>query len=197
MKTTRISVAILISLGLCIASVRADEVLDTLAKAKEQYEKNEFSGAAGSLDYAAQLVRQKKSDALKLFLPKALEGWTAEEATSQAMGASFFGGGVTVSQHFNKESSSVTVEIVTDSPLLQSVMMMLTNPVMISASGAKLETISGQQAVVNFRPTEKSGDISFVVANRFLVKVSGNDVLKKDLSDYVSKIDFAKLAAAT
>ena len=60
-------------------SVWADEVTDSVEEAMEYYKEGDFVEAANSLDYASQLIRQKRSGNLEVFLPDPLSGWAAED----------------------------------------------------------------------------------------------------------------------
>lgn len=172
-----------------------DEVTDAINEALQSYKDRKFSDAMGSLNYAAQLIGQKKGGDLQAFLPEPLGGWQAGEATSQSMGAAMFGGGVSAERRYTKDSSSVKVQIVTDSPMLQGMMMMLANPAMAGADGGKLEKIAGEKAIVSYNAQEKSGKITLVIANRFLITLEGNEASLGDLKAYAGKIDYKKLAA--
>ena len=178
------------------ATALADDVTDSVNEALQLYQDGKFTEAVNSLNYASQLIQQKKGASLESVMPAALSGWTAEEASSQAAGAAMFGGGVTAERRYTKgESTSVKIQIVTDSPMLQAVMMMMGNPMFATSDGGKLETIGGQKAIVKLDAENKSGEIQIVVANRFLVTLEGQDVVKDDLTAYAKAIDYAKLAA--
>jgi hypothetical protein len=191
----KIQLLLIVFLFIClpIAAV-ADDVTDSINEALEQYKKGEYAGAMGSLNYASQLIGQKKGEALEALLPKELPGWTPEKATSQAAGAAMFGGGITAERIYRKDDRDVTVSIITDSPMLQGLMVMFNNPMFATADGGKLEKINGQKAIVKYDAEGKNGEIQMVIANRFLVKVSGNNVEQQDLKEYASAIDFNKLA---
>lgn len=178
------------------AQAAEDDVLTAIGEATAQYRKGDFAAAAGSLDYAAQLVRQKKGEQLKTLLPKPLPGWEAGEANAQAVGAAMFGGAVNVSREYHKGESNVGIEVVTDSPMLQSVMMMLNNPMFAGASGGKMETISGQRAIVNYDQANRSGEINVVVANRFMVTIRGRQTTREEMLAYAKAMDYARLAAS-
>jgi hypothetical protein len=62
-----------------------------------------------------------------------------------------------------------------------------------SSSGGKLERINGQKAIVKFSTANEEGEITMVIDNRFLVTVRGDHIIKNDLKDYASAIDFKKL----
>jgi uncharacterized protein YdeI (BOF family) len=182
----------------------ADDVTDAIGEALSQYNQGDYTGAAGTLDFAAQLIRQKKGGELEQALPGPLPGWQAQDASSQAASHAFLGGAVSAARNYSKEvandegydeAPSVTVQIVTDSPALQGMMMLLSNPMFATADGGKLEQIAGQRAVVKYNPSDKSGEISMVVNNRFLVSVQGNYVTRDELKAYAAAVDFKRLAS--
>jgi hypothetical protein len=173
----------------------ADDVTDAINEALQNYNDGKFSDAMTSLNYASQLIGQKKGGDLQSFLPQPLSGWEAEEASSQSVGAAMLGGGVSAERHYNKGSSSVRIQIVTDSPMIQSMMMMFGNPMLAGADGSKMEKISGEKAIVKYNAAEKTGTITLVIANRYLVTLDGNDAAIEDLKAYAGKIDYKKLAA--
>jgi hypothetical protein len=105
-----------------------------------------------------------------------------------------FGGGVSAERQYRKDNSQMTVQIVTDSPILQGVMMMLTNPAMATASGGKLKKIQGQKAIVNYTPDNGRGEIQIAVAGKFLVTLNGSDITQDELEGYAEAIDFRKMA---
>jgi len=172
----------------------ADDVTDSINEALEYYKKGEHSSAVESLNYAAQLIQQMKGEGLESFLPGPLSGWTAEPASSQAAAAAMMGGGVSASRQYSKDSSSVDVQIIADAPMLQGMMMMFSNPMLATADGGKLEKIGGEKAIVKYDAANREGEIQVVVANRFFIVISGNDVGKEDLKGYAQAINFKKLA---
>ena len=161
-----------------------DTVLSTIKEATRQYQAGDYSGSASNLDYASQLIRQKKSEKMKDLLPEPLPGWDGKEASAQALGAAVLGGGVTVSRDYTRGASTISVEIVSDSPVLQSVLMMLNNPVFAGAGGGRLETVKGNRSVLKFDSGKKSGELYIVVASRFVVTVKGRQVAREDLLAY-------------
>lgn len=199
MKKTFIKKPYLIVLTLFFAAwttcLHADEVTDTISEALENYKAGHYSDAVASLNYASQLIQQKKGEDLKALLPETLKGWSAEEASSQAVGAALMGGGVTAERRYRKEDSSITVQIITDSPILQGVMMMLSNPMFAASDGGKVQRINQQKAIVKYQQADRNGSIQIVVANRFLVTIEGSDVKKEDLEAYAKAIDYKKMEA--
>jgi hypothetical protein len=170
-----------------------DNVLSTIREATRQYEAGDYTGAASNLDYAAQLVRQQKSERMKALLPEPLDGWEGREANAQALGAAILGGGVTVSRDYRRGSSNISVEIVSDSPVLQSVLMMVNNPMFAGAGGGKLETLKGQRAILKFDGDKKKGEMYVVVDSRFVVTIKGHHITQDDLLAYGEAIDYTSL----
>ena len=185
-------------LGVCLAgnalSAEEDDVVNSINEGMEFYKNGEFAEATSSLNYAVQLIQQKKGESLSGLLPEPLDGWAAEEAQSQAAGAAMFGGGVTAERSYSKDNSRISIQIVTDSPMLQGVMMMFSNPMFATADGGKMVRIGRQKAIVKFTPEDESGDLQMVVNNRFLVTVEGSGVSHDDLVNYAKAIDTQKMA---
>ena len=188
----------LIAMLACVASpltAESDPVLDTVQEAMEYYEDGDYAGAAGNLDYAAQLIRQKRGEGLTDFLPEPLEGWTAEKATSQAAGGGMYGGGTSAEREYNKGGATITIRIMTDSPMLQAVGMMLSNPMFAGADGGKLVRINKQKAIVKYDESRRSGSINLVVAGSVLISIEGDDVELDDLMAYAEIVDYKAIAA--
>ncbi len=172
----------------------ADDVTEYINEALQYYKDGDYSDAVDSLNYAEQLIQQKKSTGLEAFLPEPLKGWKAEAATSQAASSAMMGGGITAERNYTKGNSSIEIQIMADSPMLQGVMMMMSNPMFATADGGKLERIGKQKAIVKFDPNTKDGDLQIVVANRFMVSIDGQGITKKVLTDYAKAIDYKKMA---
>jgi hypothetical protein len=191
----RSALTVLCSVGLLAATttLRADDVTDSIDEAVKAYKADDYATAAQALDAAAQLVRQKRGDQFKALLPEAPSGWEAEEATSQSAAAAMFGGGITAEREYRKGDTSITVKLITDSPLMQGVMMMMGNPMFANADGGKLERIKGQKAI--FKNKGGSGSVNVVVNGAVLVQIEGSDVSDADLRAFAEAIDYAKIAS--
>jgi hypothetical protein len=187
---------------LCIALITlfvagpavADDITDSIKEALDYYKNGDFTEAVSNLNYAAQLIQQKKGGSLESFLPEPLKGWKAEDTSSQAAAAGIFGG-VTAEREYTKGDASVSVTIVTDSPMIQGMAVMFTNPAFAVSDGGKMEKIAGQRAIVKYSSADKSGDIQIMVASRFLISIDGSDVNKSELKKYAAGINYKKLAA--
>ncbi|WP_417915257.1 hypothetical protein [Candidatus Electronema sp. JM] len=172
-----------------------DDIVLTVEEAVRQYRANDFAGAISNLDYAGQLIRQKKSERMKSLLPNPMLGWMAKEAAAKFLGTAVFGGGSTVSRDYYASGGAViSVEIVSDSPVLQSIIMMLNNPLFAGASGGNIQTIKRQRAIIKYNSNDRSGEINIVVDSRFIVTVKGRSVDQAVLLAYAEAVDFDLLA---
>lgn len=192
---TIVTAAAFLFMSIISSPVLADDVTDSINEALKHYNNGEFADAVQGLDYASQLIRQKKGGQLEAFLPQPIPGWTAKAAKSQSTGSAMFGGGVTAERSYAKGKSRVEVKIMTDSPMMQAIMMMFSNPMMATSDGGKLEKINGEKAIVKYNEERRDGNINVVVANRFLITVEGNHVAREDLIDFARGIDFKKLSS--
>jgi hypothetical protein len=189
--TIFISVALISFLA---TPVFADDVTESISEALEYYNNGDYSDAVSNLNYAAQLIQQKKGGSLESLLPQPLKGWMAAEASSQAAAAGVFGG-VTAEREYTRGDATVSVTIISDSPMIQGMAMLFSNPVFAVSDGGKLEKIAGQKAIVKYDSAGKSGEIQIMVGNRFLLMIEGDGVDKADLKQYAEGIDYKKLAA--
>jgi len=176
-------------------SVFADEVTDTIDEAVKLYNEGAYSDSVESLNYASQLIQQKKGGSLAELLPEPMDGWAAGEVDSQAAGAAMFGGGVSAGRQYTKSDSTIDIKILTDSPMLQGMMMMFSNPMFASSDGGKLTRIKRQKAIVKYDKANRSGEITIVVANRFLITIEGNNAMSEDMKAYAEALDFKKITA--
>ncbi len=174
--------------------VYADEVSDQIDKAKALYTQGKYSEAIAELNFAVGQIQSLQVDRYKTAFPQPLSGWDAEDFEGGGVGTAFMGGGISVSRNYttNDGATSVKIELVSDSPLLSSVMMMLGNPMFLG--GNKVVTVNGEKAVEEWSESDKSGQLQIVIENRMLITVNGSGLSSKgQLYDYAKAIDFAKL----
>ncbi|MDY0041184.1 MAG: hypothetical protein RBS57_12800 [Desulforhabdus sp.] len=179
------------------SAARADEIIDQIEEGLQLYEKGSYSEAVTTLNFAVGQIQQKQAAGLKNVFPEPLAGWQAEESKGEFAPAAFMGGGISASRRYYVENQdkSVNIEIVTDSPLLQSVMLFFTNPAFFASQpDAKLVKIQGQKAIQKFTREDREGEISIVVGSRMLVSIKGQAMDNPDdLLAYANAIDYKAL----
>jgi len=180
-----------IALMMISSTVVADEIQDVLGEATEAYSKGDYVQVKEDLNYVLELLKQKKGDSLKTMLPEALNGWIAEDAKTETAGSAMFGGGTSIDRIYKKDDSKITISIITDSPLMQSIGMMIANPMF--ASGGKLKRINREKTMIKYNPKQQSGEVTLIVDKRFMISVKGINITEEDLINYTKAIDFKKL----
>jgi hypothetical protein len=190
-------------------NVWADEVTDQIDEGLKAYKAKDYGGAAMALDTATSLIRQQAAEGMTRVLPAPLAGWEADEAESGAGGAAM--GGTTASRRYTRtfkvmstpepgqepeeyeNTEAVDITIMGNSPALQAMMMMFSNP-MFAGPNAKVMMIGGRKTMFN------KGDNSLmtIVNNQVMVTVDGDDTVKMDdLKAYYAGIDFKALEKQT
>lgn len=179
---------------LVATSAVADEITETIEGALSAYQKGEYKAASEDLGYAQQLIRQKRGDSFKQYMPAPLTGWTMDAIDVQTAAAAMMGGGTTLSTTYHKGEGEVAIEMVADSPMLQSIAMMLSNPMFATADGGKMIRIKRHKAVIKYDKNGRSGEIKIVIDNRILVTITGTNVTEEELIAYAKAIDYDALA---
>jgi hypothetical protein len=189
------AIVIILCLTLVWATaVMGDEITDRLKNGTDLYNQQKYSDAIAEINYALQLIHQKQADELVKYFPEAPSGWTASTAETGAATAAFMGGMTSASREYNHSSGGwVEITMSMDSPMLSSILMFLSNPMM--AMGKRIETIAGEKAIIEYDEDGKSGDINMAIANKLLLTVDGNDVTLDQLKGFVNAMDLGKLKA--
>ncbi|MFN4089022.1 MAG: hypothetical protein ACK4QW_08280 [Alphaproteobacteria bacterium] len=168
-----------------LAPASADEIADEIRNALTLYEAGKVAEAKEALDFAAQLLGQRKADDLAAYLPKALAGWSAEDDDTST--GTMFGAGISAARTYTKDGRSVEVRVIGESPMLQAMSVMFANPAMAGASSARVQRIGGQRGIVT-----QDGDVQ-VMVGQFLIIVSG-DAPQAAKLEYAGAVDYAALS---
>jgi hypothetical protein len=189
-KSSLVVPASLALLLTCSADLLADDVSDQIDEAVKAYEKEDYNTAITALDSASTLIRQKKGELVSKLLPEPLDGWQADEGKSSAAAAGMFGGGISAERRYTRKTDgkteTITISITTDSPLIQTMGMMFSNP-MFMGQDNKLLVINGEKTIAN----ERDNSLTSMIANKVMVKIDGNkQVTTEALKEYFKSIDF-------
>ena len=175
----------------------ADTITDRIDLAKRKYLEGKFKEAISELEFAAGLIKQKKAEEIKMLLPDPLSGWKAQEAKSGAAPL-FLGGGSSASRkYYNDNGATVEISIISDAPLLSSLLMMLANPNFIGA-GNKITMVKGEKAIEEWDDVQKSGKLTIVLGEKVLVIVEGSNLANKEiLYKFAELLNFEKIKKLT
>ena len=195
------AVIIITLLSLCLAlPAAADDIKDQIKQGLKLYEDGKISQALGELEFAVAQLKQKKAESLAKVFPKAPSGWQAQKSQGKSMGAGFLGGGISASRSYkNQKRGQVKIEIITDSPFIQSLAMVLNNPMFAQAGGKnKLIRFKGQKAIIKSQG-EKRAELQTIIDNKVLLKVSASrvDEAEQVVRQFADKIDLDKIRELT
>jgi hypothetical protein len=165
----------------------ADDITDAMEQARKAYTAGDMAGAKQSLDLASQLIGQKNAEGFGALLPAPLAGWKAEEVQTTAMGQVGFGASAASRVYTNAKDERVEVQITGDSAMIMQFATMLSNPGVAGMMG-KIIKVGDQRAIQT-----REGDVHVVIANKFLVTVTGSADAASKLA-YGQAVNFAKLA---
>jgi hypothetical protein len=189
----------MLSVGLALPAA-ADEIADQIKQGLKFYQGGKISQALGELEFAVAQLKQKKAESLAKLFPPAPSGWQAQKSQNKSMGAGFLGGGISASRSYkDQKRGRVKIEIMTDSPFIQSLAMVLSNPMFAQAGGKnKLIRFKGQKAMIKSLG-EKRAELQTIIDNKVLLKVSASRVDEPDqvVRQFADKIDFDKIRELT
>jgi hypothetical protein len=182
----RVTAAAAILAAAIAAPACADNFTDQMDKARAAYDKHDLGGAQKALGTAETLLREQRLVQWKAVLPDAADGWKAENVEGTAAAMAILGGGVSVSRRYRKDGTSVTIELIADSPIVTSVAGMFK---MFAAMGAETFVVGNQTAV--YRKDDHS--VTAIVADKALVTVKGQNAAEDDLKAYFKSIKLAEI----
>ncbi|WP_226685211.1 hypothetical protein [Shewanella indica] len=191
MKPSNLLLVASLALAASLQAAEDPAVAEAIEAGLQHYRKGELSQASSQLDYASALIRQQRAGEVVGVFPEPLPGWQADEPASES-GGMMLGGGINASRHYYKEDSArLEIELVLDSPLLQSVMAMLTNPSMITMSGGKLVKVQGHNAMLSTESGEP--ELTVIVNGNAMFTLSGEGVKVSELQAFANALQLDKL----
>jgi F420-0:gamma-glutamyl ligase-like protein len=163
----------------------ADEISDALTAAQEAYADGDIQYALDELDFARNKLLEAKTNQLGSFLPEAPDGWTREVSSEMNQGLAMMGGGVGAEATYTSGSGdeSYKITLMADNPMVASMAAMVTNA---AAMGFQVERVGRQRFMV------QDNEMTGLVANRFLVQISGAD--PETMTAALESMNFAALA---
>jgi hypothetical protein len=182
MKSLWMLVGAFVLLTACAAS--ADEVTDAIAAANAAYGSENYKEASTQLQTALVGVNQKLIDLLIAQMPAPPSGWTAEDPEgldSSAFGMGFWAGLVVDRTYYPPSGSSIEFTIAANSPILATIRMFVSNPMlaqMSGQSGMKKVSVCGNDAIEDFE--DDSADLHILAGNATLISISGDSAADQE-----------------
>jgi hypothetical protein len=182
-----------------LTSLHADEITDQIDAARKSYEEGELRAAAQGLQFAIAGIQEKVNLSLLELLPEPLEGWKADEPEAVSSGMAAMITGTNLNRRYYREegSGSLEISITADSPFLNMMTMMLSNPMMLQADpSTRIYTYSGRRGTIKQDKDAASWEINLIGNNNVLIQVSGSDIDKETLEAYLKATDIEAVEKA-
>ena len=181
----------------------ADDTTDAIDRARQLYAAGDLKGASNELVYALREVDLRRRAAFQAFFPAAPEGWTLEEAETDSAGAALaaqmMGGGIMVERRYTRTvgevDSQITAQIMADSPMVQGMAAMVTNPMMMQPGDRRIR-MGGETALLRFDTEQKSGAIT-LVSGSTLIKLEGEGLADANVqTELMKRFDLSRIRGA-
>ncbi len=182
---------------------------DLFASAKAAFDEKKYGRALADLHLLVGAVQKLRIEQIKAVLPAAPAGWKAEDPTGESAGGMFVMVGLTVKREYRKPAPGgeggdesgdggprVSLEVVSDSPMVGMIAPMLSNPAMLQGQeGMSVLNLKGRKALLEWHKESKSGSLKVLLAgNTTLLTLEGREIQKADLSDVFAKaLDVEKI----
>jgi hypothetical protein len=158
------------------ATTSADTVTDAIAAAQAAYAGENYKEASTQLQTALVGVNEMLIELLIAAMPAPPAGWTAEDPEgidSSAMGLGFFAGLVVERTYYPPSGSSIDFTIAANSPMLGTLRMFLSNPMLAQMGGESGMTqteVCGYDAIGQF---EDEASLNILAGNATLISIDG------------------------
>jgi hypothetical protein len=179
----------LILLLLLPTAAVAENFGKTMDLAMRQYREGAYGAAAATLHEAALLARQKKASTLAAFLPSPPTGWSVQEGAEPAKTVRP-AVGVTVERSYAFKAKTISVAIVTDSPLLNIIGVNFQHAAYARMRGQHAGGLKGVRSLVRYQAGRRAGEADVLLNKRVLVVVRGDQVDEEDLLTFARRIDY-------
>lgn len=156
-------------------ALAADSVVVQMDTARNAFQKNDLPRTAQALEAALAEVQQRLGNAFAETMPPALAGWEADPAEFQGLGQ--VGGGLSVTRAYGKGESTLNASLFLDSPAVEAAAALLSNPAATAAlPNTRHIKVGGEDALLRFDSSTRSGEITMVLGSRVLLEVAGDNV---------------------
>lgn len=179
MKKHATAAAVVLAVIMLWGVAVADEVTDAIAAAGSAYGSGDYKEASTQLQTALASVNQKLIAMLQDALPDPPSGWTAEDAEgidASAIGAGFFATLVVDRTYTAPNGSDIDLTISANSPMLVSLRMFASNPMMAQMTGQtgmKKVSACGYDAIEHFG--DGTYEMHIMAGNATLISIEGSE----------------------
>ena len=167
---------------------KGDPFEEGMRQAFADYKKGDNEAVTAKLRELLKVMEQRGAAKVGSLLPDELDGWKGETLKTEDLG--ILGGGVSISRTYVSGNRTITVKVLKDSPLIKTLIPLLTNEDLIRASNRKTHRISSETAIM-----DGEHKLQLVLDQRIFVELVGDEtILEKDLVAAARKLDLREIA---
>ncbi|MBC7950269.1 MAG: hypothetical protein H7Z12_00425 [Rhodospirillaceae bacterium] len=165
---------------MAVPAFAADNVPAQMDAARAAYQKNDLPRTARALEAALADIHDRLGRSFAETMPPLATGWQADPPEFQGLGQ--VGGGLSVSRAYAKGETSLNATLFLDSPAVEAAAALLANPAATAAQpNMKRIKVGGEDALLRFDASTKSGEITLVLNNRVLLEIEGENLANADI----------------
>jgi hypothetical protein len=178
MRGLTVILALLLFAAFAAPTACADDVTDAMSRAGTAYGNGDYKTASAELQTALVAVNQFLIDQLIGALPDPPSGWKAEDPEgidASAIGAGFFASLVVNRTYTAPDDSRIEMTVSANSPMLMSLRMFVSNPMMASMTGQtgmKKASACGYDAIEHFG--DGTYETHILAGNATLISIDGS-----------------------
>jgi hypothetical protein len=178
MRLVSIAVTALLCMAVLAPLASADDVTDAMSRARDAYGAKDYKTASTELQTALAAVNQELIDMLIGALPEPPKGWKAEDPEgidASAIGAGFFASLVVNRTYTAPDGSEIDMTVSANSPMLISLRMFMSNPMMAQMTGQKgMKKVQacGYDALEHFG--DGTYEMHILAGNATLISIDGS-----------------------
>ncbi len=176
----RIAAAALL-LGLGVAQPAfADDVAVQIEAARGAYAKGDSLHALSALQAAIAVLNTRLAEQFSKVLPPAPAGWDAGSVDVQSLDT--IGGGISLSKGFSKGEATLNAALIVDNPAVgASAAMFQAGPQVARQPGWSRLQLGGEEALLRYDATARSGEILMLIGGRVLLQIEGTEITSNDI----------------
>jgi len=165
------------------APKKAPTFPEAIEMATKAADGEQFGTAISALQSAIRDLQKRQRVAVLAGMPKP-EGWEIRDEevdeAAEELSAGMAAVGSTVRRNYRSGDKSLSVEVTANSPMLQMLAMMFSNPALIQADGGEIVQYGAHEAILK----KQGGDgqeLQILMHDKHLIRVSAQGVSADDL----------------
>lgn len=181
------------------AAASAQDFDKNLATAKSSYSSGDLENARFAMEQMLRDLDIAIGKEILKMLPTQAGALKFNEKSDNLTGGSGYGGGLFVHRSYGADAKTASIEIINNSPLINSIQSILTMPVlggMVRDENQKQVKIQGYKSLLNRNVNSDTGKTNYelqVPMNNTLLTVRMDDTTEQEITAFANTIPMQKI----